>query len=155
MPYPNEHAMRLNPPDKYKRIRRQNDKFGSGIDAIFGVTKDGKTELQAIRFDKSKFTPEQAKKWLEDHDYKITGFEPAQKTEESVSMNRDAGKEGKMDNLDYGYGLVEVDNPFAKKDDEKVDYGKAIDKAVTALEEGDTDSALKVLKQCQDRMKAK
>ena len=153
MPYPNEHAMRLNQPDKYKRIRRQNDKFGPGIDAIFGVTEDGKTELQAIRFDKSKFTPEQAKKWLEDHDYKTSGFEPAQKTQ-------DTGKEGNMDNLDYGYGLVEA--PFVKKDEKKQDgndgppdYGAAIDKAITSLEEGDTDAALKILKQCQGARKAK
>ena len=139
----------MNPPDKYVRIRRQNDKFGPGIDAIFGVTEDGKTELQAIRFDKSKFTEEQAKKWLEDHDYKTSGFEPAQKTEESVSIHRDVGKESDMDNLDYGYGLVEA--PFVKKDekDGPPDYGAAIDKAITSLEEGDTDAALKILKQCK------
>jgi len=135
MPYPNEHAIRLNPPGKYERIRRQNDKFGSGIDALFGVTSDGKTEVQAIRFDKSKFTVEQAKKWLKDHDYKVTGFELAT-----------AGKESSMENLDYGYALAEA---------EDMDYGEYVNKAVTALEEGDTDTALKVLKQCQGQMKAK
>jgi len=73
MPYPNEHAARINDPGKYKRIRRQNNKFGPGIHALFGVPKegDGGMELQAIRFDRSKFTPKQAKKWLKDHKYTV------------------------------------------------------------------------------------
>jgi len=73
MPYPNEHAARLNNPDKYKRVRRVNNKFGPGIHAIFGFTgskQDGGGELQAIRFDRSKYTPKQARKWLKEHDYK-------------------------------------------------------------------------------------
>lgn len=67
-PYPNEHACRILSPDGWDRVRRQNDKFGSGIHAIWGI-KDNKSELQAIRFDKSKFTPAQAKKWCKDHEY--------------------------------------------------------------------------------------
>jgi len=76
-PYPNEHAMRLNDPDKYDKVRRQNDKFGPGIHAIFGVIADGKTELQAIRFSSDKFSADEAKKWLEEHKYKTSGFEEA------------------------------------------------------------------------------
>lgn len=78
MPYSNEHAARINKPSKYVRFRRENNKFGSGIDAIWGITKDGTVELQAIRFDKSKFTPEEAQKWCADHDHKPISFEPAQ-----------------------------------------------------------------------------
>ena len=77
MPYPTEHAARINEPDKYEKIRRENNKFGDGIDVIWGITKDGKTEVQAIRFDKTKFTVAQAKKWLKDHDYTPIEFEPA------------------------------------------------------------------------------
>lgn len=77
-PFPNEHACRKTNPDKYKRFRRQNNKFGSGIHAIWGVTKVGeKVELQSIRFSKSKFTVAQAKKWLKDHDHTCILFEPA------------------------------------------------------------------------------
>lgn len=76
-PFPNEHAARLSDPDKYEKIRRQNNKFGEGIHAIFGVLKDGKTELQSIHFDRSKFTAEEARKWLKDNDYKPTEFEEA------------------------------------------------------------------------------
>ncbi len=77
MPYPTEHAQRINNPDKYIRLRRKNDEFGAGIDVIYGVLEGGKTEVQAIRFDKAKFTVDEAKKWLQDHDYKTGGFEPA------------------------------------------------------------------------------
>jgi len=90
-PYPNEHALRLNDPGKYKRIRRQNDKFGSGIHAIFGITEDGKTELQAIRFSADKFTAEEARKWLEDHDYKTSGFEPAKKPKKQLIEDSASG----------------------------------------------------------------
>jgi hypothetical protein len=77
MPYSNEHAARLNPPDKYVKFRRENGKFGSGIDVIWGITKEGKTEIQAIRFRASKFTVEKAKSWLKNHDFKPILFEPA------------------------------------------------------------------------------
>ena len=79
MPYPNEHSARINNPDKYTRVRRSNDEFGKGIDVIYGITKDGKAEVQAIRFDKTKFTPDQAKDWLKKHDYKSIEFEAAKK----------------------------------------------------------------------------
>ena len=77
-PYPNEHSCRLEDPDKYIRVRRQNDKFGKGIHAIWGVQGGGKpVELQAIRFAKSKFTAAEARAWIKDHDYKCKLFEPA------------------------------------------------------------------------------
>jgi hypothetical protein len=77
-PYPNEHACRINDPGKYIRIRRENDKFGSGIHALWGVQGGGKpVELQAIRFDKTKFTAAEARKWCKDHDHVCKPFEPA------------------------------------------------------------------------------
>jgi hypothetical protein len=77
-PYPNEHACRITDPGKYIRIRRQNDKFGKGIHAIWGIQGGGKpVELQAIRFSKDKFTPKEARAWLKDHEYKCKMFEPA------------------------------------------------------------------------------
>lgn len=85
MPFPNEHAARLINPDKFIRFRRQNDKLGAGIDAIFGITKAGKAELQSIRFNAKKFTVPQARKWLRDHDFKPILFEPA--TGKSLLVN--------------------------------------------------------------------
>jgi hypothetical protein len=86
MPFPNEHAARLKSPGRYSKFRRQNEKFGKGIDAIFGVTQDGRVELQAIRFAADKFTPEQARTWLKEHDHKATTFEAAAKKGDSEGM---------------------------------------------------------------------
>jgi HK97 family phage major capsid protein len=75
-PYPNEHAARLEDPDKYDSFRRENDAGGRGIDFIYGI-KDGQSELQAIRFDKDLFTPAEAREWLADHDFEPILFENA------------------------------------------------------------------------------
>ncbi len=80
MPYPNEHAARLVDPEKFDpdSFRRVNDKFGDGIHAIFGKLKgEDSMTLQAVRFDADKFTAEEAKKWLKEHDYDPIEFEEA------------------------------------------------------------------------------
>ena len=81
MPYPSEHSARLKDPKQYDEFRRSNDKFGKGIHAIFGIKIKPKrvSELQAIRFDKNKFTVAEAKKWLKDHKHTCIRFEPAKK----------------------------------------------------------------------------
>jgi hypothetical protein len=86
MPYSGEHTARLMDPSQFDRFARKNDEFGPGIDAIYGI-KDGKAHLQAIRFDKEKFTPAEAKKWVEDHGHKMIAFEPAGKANRSVRSN--------------------------------------------------------------------
>jgi hypothetical protein len=77
MPYTNEHAARLHDPDGYERFRRMINQGGAGIDFIIGFKRGGGSEVQAIRFAKSKFTAAEAKKWLADHDHKAISFEPA------------------------------------------------------------------------------
>jgi len=64
-------------PGSFDVIRRVNNKFGAGIDAIFGRKGKGPMKVQAIRFDAKRFTPAQAKKWLSDNNYKPIVFEPA------------------------------------------------------------------------------
>jgi hypothetical protein len=75
LPYPSEHSARLIAPhfDKYAR---KNDAGGAGVDFIFGIS-NGKSELQAIRFDKKKFTAEEAHAWLKAHDKHPLSFHPA------------------------------------------------------------------------------
>jgi len=75
-PYPNEHAARLEDPNKYDSFTRENDAFGFGVDAIYGI-KDGVSELQAIRFDKLKWSVQDAQMWLDENDYDPILFEPA------------------------------------------------------------------------------
>jgi hypothetical protein len=81
MPFPNEHAARIKDPGKYKRFRRQKNKGGQGVDFIFGITTEGKTEVQAVRFSKNVFTIPEAKKWLKEHKMTAKLFEPAKKTD--------------------------------------------------------------------------
>lgn len=59
-----EYKCRLQPPSKFKKFRRANCYRKSGgkcIDFIFGI-KDGKAEVQALRYKKSIWTKAQAKK---------------------------------------------------------------------------------------------
>lgn len=83
-PYPNEHAARLKDPAQYDSFARENDAGGAGIDFIYGI-KDGVTEIQAIRFDKERFTPSEAKDWLSAHDFEPILFEEA--TERVAEIN--------------------------------------------------------------------
>jgi HK97 family phage prohead protease len=85
VPYPGEHAARLKDPGQYDRFRRQNDKFGSGRHAIWGI-KGSEAELQAIRFDASKHTVAAAKKWLADNGYTPIKFEPASKKGDTMDL---------------------------------------------------------------------
>jgi len=77
MPYPNEHSARLKDPGQFDSFARKNNETGEGIDFIFGI-KNGKSEIQAIRFNKKKFTVKEAKAWLKDKDIKYIDFEKAE-----------------------------------------------------------------------------
>jgi len=80
-PYPNEHSARVRDPEDFipESFRRKN--IEDGIDIIIGKLKggDGSMVVQAYRFDASKFTAAQAKKWLKDHDIEYISFEEAKK----------------------------------------------------------------------------
>lgn len=78
MPFPNEHAARQTDPKKYTSFRRGSPKgFPSGVDVIYGI-KDGKSEIQTVRFKSSKWTVNKAKVWLKKNKFK-TAIEPASK----------------------------------------------------------------------------
>jgi len=76
-PYPNEHAARLIDPGEFDRFRRENGAGGEGVDFIYGIKAGEPVRLQAIRFDAERFTPEQAKTWLSDHNHEAILFEEA------------------------------------------------------------------------------
>ena len=101
-PYPNEHAARLHDPDKYDSFRRDNDAGGSGVDFIYGIFADGGSELQAIRFDKNKFSPDEAKAWLSKHDFKAILFEEAtgERTVEDIEERATVKVEIEIDTSD-------------------------------------------------------
>lgn len=76
-PYENEHACRLESPDKYKKFRRKNcavKSDGKCIDFIYGILTPKKSELQSMRYDKKVWTAASAKTHCKDKD---GTFEPA------------------------------------------------------------------------------
>jgi len=63
-PYPNEHACRINNPDKYSKFRRvkcAQKHDGKCIDVIYGILSEGKSEIQALRFPTKIWTATAAK----------------------------------------------------------------------------------------------
>jgi hypothetical protein len=79
MPFPNEHAARIKSPGQFTSFARKALPGVSGIDQVLGI-KDGVSETQALRFDKSKWTVAEARAWLRAHPrFKVMSFEPAKK----------------------------------------------------------------------------
>lgn len=73
MPYPNEHAARQTDPAQYVRFRRMRPEgFPAGIDAIFGVKREGGSEIQSIRANAKQWTVGEFRAWLREHDFKTT-----------------------------------------------------------------------------------
>jgi hypothetical protein len=77
MPFPSEHAARQVDPSKFERFARKPVECATGIDFVYGVSDDGKAVVQSVRFDSGEWTPAEAKEWLSDHGFAISGFEPA------------------------------------------------------------------------------
>jgi hypothetical protein len=83
-PYAHEHSCRLKPPD-YKKYARKNcykKHDGKCIDFIFGINDDGKSELQAMRYNGEIWTEGEARAHCKDND---GTFEPAKKETDSRS----------------------------------------------------------------------
>lgn len=89
-PYPGFHAARMIEPTKFDEdsFRTKILDKTTGLAAIMGKLKgESSMTIQAYRFPKGKYTPEEAKKWLKDHDLKPAAFEKAK--EENASENFD------------------------------------------------------------------
>lgn len=86
-PYPNEHAARIKDPDEFEQDSFRRKNIDDGIDIIIGRLKgETSTTTQAYRFKSAKFTADEAKKWLSDHDIKYISFEAASdNTKDSVT----------------------------------------------------------------------
>lgn len=97
MPYTNEHAARLQDPDKLKRKKgfdHVSRTSGSGkgtvqgvdipnsIDVIWYIYNDETVIAQALRFPIKNWTEKEARKWLKDNDISYILFEPASEAED-------------------------------------------------------------------------
>lgn len=91
MPYPNEHACRLNDPKKYKRFIREDRESASMSGKKYQVIrgfylKDGKEvgEDQAYRYPKKNWTADQSRRHCQAHK---GSFEAASKELENCDCN--------------------------------------------------------------------
>ena len=83
-PYPNEHACRVNDPNKYERFaRKEFEHEGEKYYAIIGFFKDGGSEVQAYRYPKDVWTQAQAAEHCKEHDGKT--FEAARTEVEQIA----------------------------------------------------------------------
>lgn len=113
MPFVNEHAGRLKSPSDFKDFRRK--KLTDGIDAIYGIKSDGKTEIQSLRFDSLKFTETQAKEWLKDNNFKPILFEP------SIGEENEMAEDKKKEEIEMADEVKDVaDDIEETKPEEKV-----------------------------------
>ena len=77
-PYPNEYAARVRDPKDFLPDTMRSKEITDGVRIIIGkVEENGPMVTQAYRFDKDKWTADEAKKWLENHDVKAVSFEEA------------------------------------------------------------------------------
>lgn len=74
-----EHAAEIRAAGQFVKLSRTVEAYGIGVDAIFGVRKDGTTALQAIRFKANQFSARQAKEWLKEHGHRVKRFDAARK----------------------------------------------------------------------------
>lgn len=143
-PYPNEHAARINDPDKYGEFRRETDAGGAGIDFIYGLT-DNSSEIQSIRFDSELFTVDEAMDWLEENEFEPIKFEPAigeDMTEKTTEERHIVGIEETAD---------EIVVTFAKEHDEEPADDEAEEEREMAEEET-MEAARELMKEHKDTL---
>ncbi len=115
MPYPNEHAARVRDPsdfDKstYARLDHKNKpELPVGVSIIVAKLKQANKPSDAMvtqtyRFDRTKFSPAEVKKWLDDHEVKGYSFEPASEKEAHEALH-EAGPDALSWTL--GHGLLD------------------------------------------------
>lgn len=78
MPYPREHAARVIEPSSCEKDSFRRKVITEGVSAILAkMSGSDKLVVQSYRFAKSKFSPEQAKRWLRRHNVSAIKFEPS------------------------------------------------------------------------------
>jgi len=91
MPYPNEHAARMMDPGVCEDKSFRRKKAGKGISLIL-CKRDGAMQAQAYRFDKTMYTPDEAKAWIDKAGLKekMISFEPAVETKVNAKLSMKA-----------------------------------------------------------------
>ena len=99
-PYPNEHACRLQDPDKFSEFRRGTHSHeGKKYSVIFGKPKEGEGwEEQAYRYDKDIWEATEARSHCKSHDGKFEAAKPEKISQEQI-----------IDEIDYLITLLDKD----------------------------------------------
>jgi hypothetical protein len=84
MPYPNHHTMRIKDPEQFDTFRTE-EKEGKLF--VYGI-KNKNAELQSIRFEKDKYSFDDAKSWMKENNYKPIEQEKAVEKKDSKSKTR-------------------------------------------------------------------
>lgn len=101
MPYPNESAARCIEPSKFVQNSFRRKEITDGVSAIMGHLKNEATmTIQAYRFAKDKFTPEEAKAWLKKNNVKYIDFEPYAQLAEPENVEIQILKSGTFTSAD-------------------------------------------------------
>ena len=92
MPYPNQHACRCLEPLPSGTSITATKSIAPGINIILQRRKNEPSmKTQSYRFDKNKFTAQEAKAWLKDHNVSCTfeaASEPSKKENRKDIINR-------------------------------------------------------------------
>lgn len=144
-PYPNEHACRLESPEKYSQFRRgKREHDGKEYAVIYGKLKDeAKWEEQAFRYDKEIWEAADAKTHCKDHDGK---FEAAEgKAGRVISASNRAKIEAVLSALQ---ALLEAA-------DKEPEPGKSTQALEAAKEAAELDEVIEALKASNDDIDTK
>ena len=136
MPFNVEHSGRVKNPNLFVPASFRRKEITDGISIVIGKLKTdptGSTVVQTYRFNKVKFTAEQARKWLKDHKIDTISFEAAKnEVTETQFKNRLneviwRHKNGRV------IGIRQQDDKIFSREDKIVHYQTKMDKLNTRL----------------------
>ena len=91
MPYPFDHAASVLNPELFQEDSFRRVNIANGIGTIMGKLKNEDTmTIQSYRFDKTKFTAQEAIDWLKEHEINVIEFEEAEGNEGVVIEDEDS-----------------------------------------------------------------
>ena len=123
----NEGRFRLYPPEQIKpntyisqtSIKSRGIEHTPGVRFLLATTKDGKRVIQTVRFDKSKFTQEQAAEWWEKNKSKFefykTEAKPAEAVEKPSEREEKPTEARKAEELPISVNASDVDYKRAER----------------------------------------
>ena len=90
MPYTKEHAVRVREPEEFIEDSFRSKEIADGIRLIVGKLKGGDTmTTQAIRFDAEKYTIDDVKKWVKEHNIDYIKIEEAVEKEQEITEDEE------------------------------------------------------------------